>query len=33
MKVETYKIKGWKDKETGLLISENEATYFDIQDV
>ncbi len=24
MKVETYKIKGWKDKETGLLISENE---------
>lgn len=24
MKVETYKITGWKEKETGLLISENE---------
>lgn len=24
MKVESYKIKGWKQKETGLLISENE---------
>lgn len=24
MKVETYKIAGWKEKETGLLISENE---------
>lgn len=24
MKVESYKIKGWKDRETGLLISENE---------
>jgi hypothetical protein len=24
MKVETYKIKGWKEKETGLLIAENE---------
>lgn len=24
MKVESYKIKGWKDKEIGLLISENE---------
>ena len=24
MKVETYKIKGWKEKETGLLVSENE---------
>ena len=23
-KVESYKIKGWKDKETGVLISENE---------
>lgn len=24
MKVESYKIKGWKEKETGLFISENE---------
>lgn len=24
MKVESYKIKGWRDKETGLLIAENE---------
>lgn len=24
MKVETYTIKGWKNKETGLLVSENE---------
>ena len=24
MKVETYKIKGWKEKETGILVSENE---------
>ncbi len=24
MKVESYKIKGWKEKETGVLISENE---------
>lgn len=24
MKVETYKIKSWKEKETGLLIAENE---------
>ncbi|WP_106794758.1 hypothetical protein [Aquimarina sp. Aq78] len=24
MKVETYKITGWEEKETGLLISENE---------
>ncbi|WP_108866201.1 hypothetical protein [Aquimarina aquimarini] len=24
MKVETYKITGWQDKETGLLIDENE---------
>ena len=24
MKVETYKIKGWREKETGLLIAENE---------
>lgn len=24
MKVESYKIKGWKEKETGVLISEND---------
>lgn len=24
MKVETYTIRGWKEKETGLLVSENE---------
>ncbi len=24
MQIETYKLKGWEDKETGLLIAENE---------
>jgi|TARA_B110000908_G_C10074381_1_gene366583 hypothetical protein len=24
MKIESYKIKGWKETETGIVISENE---------